>query len=641
MEEKKIENEKKVEEKKIRKDPNEFLFEPLTKLIEDAWSESYLDPKAETYKLYKYLNLSLAGVSFLDIYFKPREGYLTLTRKVKAAPRVGIGFSALTYAGIKGNVIKSHEIEIGTRYFLILEQKTEIEKVLTELYKAAQEEGLKQFKYYIKHPEKTVPDVLTKGISTKEIKYFNVVKNPREQVEILEEIPPRMYDVWEKRIGREFIEDASIVLKTKEEFDIPILKTKDLTISGIQKETRFTVEGMLELKDVGEVLEAIGCAGGIEGLIFTHPYTLEKSRGIEAIEALGEWVGEKGQKLLRAEKPEEFFPERTINVVMPGTILAASISYFFSGKKMWESIENNKDLQRLVGQRVAPLEFDMLIDGRQKTSWGENLYGSLEIDSEGTLAREKEIIKNGKLIRFFNSRLYFLPIAETTALKDTLLSEEDPLTATARKELPDKLHDTVPTNLYVKPSGNLTLDELVNKLPKEKNHLYVASASISKVDLDKKNISLRVDMGSPIVGGKINKDVTIGKMTLNIDFNSIAEKLKYMGGPQTVVTHPFNMEVEGKIYEISVTAPYVALFEVKREDSYYGEETEDQLIKNLFTSQHLWTEALPRYLTDRRAYLLQRDVLAAPERVKTTGIIFPPIVPKIYTPQPIERLEPV
>jgi hypothetical protein len=636
MEEKKIESEK----KEIRKDPNEFLFEPMVRLIEKAWAESYVDPRAETYKLYKYLNLSLAGISFLDIYFKPREGQFILTKEVEVAPRVGIGFSASTYAGIKGNVIKSHEIEIGTRYFLTLEQEKEVLSILSELYKEAQKVGLNQFKYYIKHPEKTVPEVFAKGVSTKEVRYFDVIKNPREQVEILKKIPQRMYKVWEDKIGREFIEDASIVLKTKEEFGIPITKTKDLTITGVQKEIRFTVEGMLRLKDVGEVLEAIGCAGGIEGLVFTHPYTLEKSRGIEAIEALGEWVGEKGQKLLRAERPEEFFPERTVNVVMPGTILAASMSYFFSGKKMWESIENNKDLQRLVGQKVAPPDFDMLIDGRQKTSWGEMLYGTLEMDSEGTLAKEKEIIKNGRLVRFFNSRLYFLPVAETTALKDTLLSEEDPLTATARKELPDKLHDTVPTNLYVKPSGNLTLDELVEKLPKEKNHLYVVSASISKVDLDKKNISLRIDMGSPIVGGKINKDVTIGRMTLSIDFNSIAEKLKYMGGPQTVVTHPFNMEVEGKIYEISVTAPYVVLFEVKRGNSYY-EEVEDQLIENLFSSEHLWTEALPRYLTDRRAYLLQRSDSAVPERVKTTGIIFPPIVPKIYTPQPVERLEPI
>jgi hypothetical protein len=122
------------------------------------------------------------------------------------------------------------------------------------------------------------------------------------------------------------------------------------------------------------------------------------------------------------------------------------------------------------------------------------------------------------------------------------------------------------------------------------------------------------------MGGKINTDVTVGKIILNINFNNIVEKMVYIGGPDTQVTHSFNMEYEGKIYETSVTGPYVALLGVDKGYSYYSE---DSFVENLFTSDRLWSEALPIYLMEKLKYLSSEES-SIPERIKNIGVIYPP-----------------
>jgi hypothetical protein len=632
-----LKEEGKKEEEAKEKDLNDFLSEPLKVIVRKAWDESYIDPTAEAYKKYSYINLSSLGYSLLRIIYKPSEGRFTHILDREKPTEVDIGLSATTFAGVKGTSTESYTVTI-ERDFLTLDQERGILNALSNLYTKAKANGLREFKYYLKHPEKTPPEVFTRGTSYTTRKYFEIVKDPRKETSELKRKIRDISDKWERVIGRDYISDLTISVMNREEYGIAIVKTKDVEIVGTQKENRLTVEGMLNLKEVGETLEAIGCTGGLEGLQFTHPYTLKKTRGLDAIDALGDWLSEKGQKLLRKENPDELFPEKTVNVIMPSTPLILAMSYFFMGKRMWEEIESGKDLNRLVGQRVAPSEISLIVDGRQRTSWDENLYGTLEMDSEGTLAREKTIVDRGRLVRFFNSRLYFLPVAEKTVLKDELLKEEDPLTATARKATAGRLHDTIPTNLYVKSETSLTLDELINKLPKEKNSLYVASVSIGKVDLDKRNIALRIDMGSPIMGGKINTDVTVGKIILNINFNNIVEKMAYIGGPDTQVTHSFNMEYEGKIYETSVTGPYVALLEVDKGYSYYSE---DSFVENLFTSDQLWSEALPIYLMEKLKYL-HAEEYSIPERIKNIGVIYPPtwlplLYPQFYIRQSLIR----
>jgi hypothetical protein len=619
-------NERKNEEETREKDLNDFLSEPLKIIVRKAWEESYIDPAAEAYKKYSYINLSSLGYSLLRIIYKPSEGRFTHILDREIPTEVDIGFTATTFAGVKGVAVEQYTFSL-EREFLTLDQERGILTALSNLYTKAKANGLREFKYYLKHPEKIPPEVLTFGTSYATRRYFEIVKDPRKETSELKKKIRSISDKWERVIGRDYISDLRVSIMNKEEYGTVIVKTKDVEIVGSQRENRLTVEGMLNLKEVGETLEAIGCTGGLEGLQFTHPYTLKKTRGLDAIDALGDWLSEKGQKLLRKENPDELFPEKTINVIMPSTPLILSMSYFFMGKRMWEEIESGRDLHRLVGQRVLPSEISLINDGRQKTSWDENLYGTLEIDSEGTLAREKTIVDRGRLVRFFNSRLYFLPVAEKTVLRDDLLKEEDPLTATARKAVANRLHDTIPTNLYVKSETNLTLDDLIGKLPKEKNSLYVSSFSIGKVDLDKRNITLRIDMGSPIMGGRINTDVTVGKVILNINLNNIAEKMAYIGGPDTQVTHSFNMEYEGKIYETSITGPYVALLGVEKGYSYYSE---DSFVENLFTSDRLWSDALPMYLMEKLKYLYVEESYV-PERIKNIGIIYPPTwIPLLY-----------
>lgn len=629
------EKEKDEIEKKRRplpKDRDEELLEPIEKAVKDFWELSWQEPKAEKYKLLDYLNICLLGKTFINFIYNISEGEFGVIRYLPTAPEVKIGILATSYGGIEGLVGEKTEIRrigeeipksvMNNKLYGILnpEKGGFLEKVRTK--------GREIFREYIKRPEEKVPIVYEKGKTETFSKYFYLVEDPWKYTQMLMEMPERMLSYWTKRLGRELIKNASVQLNYKNEFGLTMTKTKEAEIKGVQKEIRLTLEGILDVEKVGEVGEAIGCAGGLEALEFTHPYTFHKYKGWEAIEGMGEWVGEKASLLMDAEKVEDVIKETKVNVIMPGSLLAAAMSYFLSGRKMWEAIKGEKKFQphRLIGSKIAPPDFTMKIDGRQETAWGKDLYGSLEIDSEGTPATEKTLIESGKLVRFLNSRLYFVPIAERTVLAKDLLAEENPLTATARKEYAQELPHTVPTNLYVEPSTELSIDGLVEKLGKQQVHLYVASASLAGVNLDEGSITIKVELSNPIQGGKIIKERSIAPFSLNLKFDAIPEKLKYIGGPSTLTTHSFNLEMDGSVYEVSVTAPYIALFEVERSYKRWDlAETED-----LFTSQHLYTQALPKYLGTKGRYLRIESREPMPEKLKSIGIIYPPFVPAEY-----------
>jgi predicted Zn-dependent protease len=628
------------EKRSLGKDPNESLVEPVKLAVKDLWDEAWIDPNVEDFRLLKYANLTLRAVTFLNYAFNKSEGSFGMTRYLRAAPEVEIGVISTSYGGIEGTVLDQLTIPTVGETVSSLDIKQRLYPTLKNLLTKTKDKGLEVYKWYIKRPQEKVPELYEKGKEVSVEKYYLLLDDPWDYVQELMIIPERMYNLWSKRLGSEVIQDATVQMNYSNEFGLLVTKTREANITGTQKEIRLTLEAMVNIKNVGETGEAIGSSGGIDSLKFYHPLKLNKYVGWEAIEALGEWVADKAQGLQRAEKPDDVFEDRQINVLMPGTIIGAAMSYFFSGKKMWEAIKGEKKLQlhKLVGQKIAPENFDLILDGRQETSWDSDLYGTLEMDSEGTQASEKILVKSGKLVRFLNSRLYFLPVAERTALGKTLIEEENPLTATARKESAKALPDTVATNLYIKPNSDLTIEGLLNKLGKQRTHLYVISSSLSGVDLENGKITIRVDQGHPIQGGKINQDIIVGSMNLTLDFNRIVEKLKYIGGPSTMVTHAFNLEVDGSTYEVSVTSPYVDVFEVeKRSGGYYGMEE----VNDLFTSQHLYTKALPRYLTMKHHFVEKYPELIMPESLKNIGIIFQPIVTYKFAKGKAEVLKPI
>jgi predicted Zn-dependent protease len=643
-----VTNEKKDESKKfLPPDINESLLESIKTEVEKFWEFAWLDPKAETYNLPKYVCLSALGKTFINHYYNTAEGAFGMIRHRKKPDTIEIGIVSTSYGGIEGCVNKGLSIRTTAGRILPFQAVGRIHTTLeSEIFPEMKRKGLEIYRQYLKRPQEKPPEVYSKGPPLTIKKYFFIGEtDPWQYTQELMEIPEKMYDRWAQRLTHEVIKSASIQISYSNEFGLVVVKTPETTVNGVQKEARLRLEGVVELKDVGEVGEAIGCSGGIDSLIFYHPLTLKAYKGWMAIEMLGEWIADKAQAMLRAEKPEEYFKEKTVDVIIPGTVLIAAMSHFFSGKKMWESYKSQKSFQlhRLVGQKIAPENVSILLDGRQETAWGTNLYGSLEIDSEGTPATEKVIVDNGKLVRFFNSRLYFLPVAERTALADILLSEENPLTATARKEEVKRLPDTAPTNLYVKPESDLSLDGLVEKLGKQKTSLYAVSVSIVGVNTETGEIRMRVDQGKVIQAGKINHDLTVKNMILTLNFNAIPEKLKYIGGSSTLVSHAFNMEMDGSIYEISVTAPYMALFEVEHgEKRWYSNHTSeiDSLYDELFTSQHLYSQALPAYISPKRKYIEYKDEGLMPESLKNVGLIFQPILPQKFVAEKAKKLAP-
>lgn len=620
-----------AEEKKNKRvplspDKFEILVEPLKLAVDDVWNEAWRDPNAEDYKLVKMANLTLIASSFINYYFTKSEGAFGMIRYVTQPPEIENGITLTSFGGAEGIVKGELTIPTFGESASNLEVKEKLYNSLRKILPEVQQKGLEIFKWYAKHPQEKVPQVYEKAPKEySEKKYFVLEKNPWEYTQTLMRIPESMYTLWAKRLGPESIKDAGIQLNYSNEFSICINRTRDASINNVEKEIRLTLEAMVDVKNVGQVGEAIGSAGGIDSLKFTHPLTFKVYNDWDAIEAIGNWVGDKAQMLQRAEKPEDVFEDKKINVVMPSTLIGAAISYFISGKKMWESIKNEKTFQlyKLLGQKIVPDEWSMILDGRQETAWGDDLYGSLESDAEGTLAGEKKIIESGKLKRFYNSRVYFLPIAERSALAKELLEEENPLTATARKESAKNLIDTIPTNLYIKSSTDTDLESLINMLGKQKTHLYALSSSFAGVDLNTGKIKIKVDLGQPIQAGKINKDISIGKLSFDIDFNTLSEKLKYTAGKKTDVSHAFNLEVDGNVYAVSVTGPYVALFDVEYRSTYGYEK--DGIFGDIFTSDRFYTDALPRYLGSKRKYL--RTGEAVPESLKGHGIVSQPFAP--------------
>lgn len=232
------------------------------------------------------------------------------------------------------------------------------------------------------------------------------------------------------------------------------------------------------------------------------------------------------------------------------------------------------------------------------------------------------------------------------------MSKEKKLMGTARREEAGVEPIAVPTNLYVPAPEDAPkdLEELIKKVDKSKTHLRVVSIDVASYNTSTGEIRLMVSLGHPIQAGRINQDVNLKDMVLITNFTKLAEQMKYIGGEDTMVTIADNLEVDGQIFEVSATAPYIVLKDVKwtKSSSQTGNNDyepntidkintineETKIINGIFNSKHPYKEAIPRYLNTKRKFLrtsrynTKREISNMPLGLSNVGFIFHPVIPR-------------